>query len=192
MHLMPLDACDVGSIVGIDPGTETLGLACIKFSVSSLRIVGTSAHTFTGSKLGMNQWIAAIHSNRYSRLQAHRMNLIFQFNHYQPNIIVCESSFFNPRRPNAFSALVEVLDTVRDAVLAYDNTLALHLIDPPSVKKAVGASGASGKESVKEAVLKLTDELQYQGDICLDQLSEHAIDAIAVAYSKLNEYRRRG
>lgn len=192
MHLMPSHACDVGSIVGIDPGTETLGLACIKFSVSSLSIVGTYAHTFIGSKLGMNQWIAAIHSNRYSRLQAHRLNLIFQFEHYQPNVVASESPFFNPRRPNAFAPLVETLDMIRDALVAYDNMLPLHLIDPPSVKKAVGASGGSGKDSVRDGVLKLADELKYQGEIPLDQLSEHAIDAVAVAYSKIVEYRRRG
>lgn len=184
---MPADASDIFSIVGIDPGTETLGFACIKLSLTSLDIVGTYAHTFIGSKLGMNEWTGLVHTNRMARLDAHRQNLIRQFEFYEPNHVVCESPFFNPTRPNAFAPLVETIDTIRRALQAYDNCMPLYLVDPPTLKKAVGATGGAKKDAVRDAVLKLADKLNYQGDTPLEELSEHAIDGIGAGLSKVNE-----
>ena len=53
------------------------------------------------------------------------------------------------------------------------------MIDPSTIKKAVNASSFADKQNVKKAVMSLVD-INYEGNI--DELDEHAIDALAVGY----------
>jgi hypothetical protein len=189
LHLLPGDASRVGSILGIDPGTQSLGTGIIDIDVTTLEIVRSTATTFVGDKLGPNRWLANVHSDRFARLDAHRRNLLELLHLVQPISVVCESPFFNSRRPQAFSALVETVDMVRHAVWEYDQNMVLDLIDPPSVKRAVNAAGNAGKDDVHLAISKIS-EFKYSGLIPFASLDEHSIDALAVAYSKLIEYRK--
>jgi Holliday junction resolvasome RuvABC endonuclease subunit len=129
------------------------------------------------------------HSARFARLHSHYVNLRMTFEYTRPVIVVCESPFFNAKRPQAYGALVETLSAVRRALWEYDPYMQLYLIDPPRVKRAVGAAGNAGKDDMRTAVLKLAQELRYQGPVPLECIDEHSIDAIAVGYSKLVEFR---
>ena len=51
-----------------------------------------------------------------------------------------------------------------------------------TAKKAVGAPGNADKDKMKECVIKNYGYF-YHGDTPVDELDEHSIDAIAVAYS---------
>lgn len=175
-------------IIGIDPGSEMLGVSCLTIDVRTLDIINTQACTFTGSKLNMNLWMEQIHSTRFSRIAAHKENLKHIFQICQPVAIVCESPFYNPRRPNAYGVLVETLDAIRHSVWEYDQCIPLDLIDPPTVKRAVGGKGNADKIEMKRLVLSLPD-LNFTGTIPLECVDEHAIDAIAVAYSRIIHYR---
>lgn len=173
------------NIIGIDPGSETLGLAVITFDVTNMQIVSTQAKTFTGSKLpGMNDWDINTHSARFSRINAHADNLLGLLHHYQPLQIASESPFFNPGRPMAFEVLVEVLNAIRRTVYAYDPWRHLYMIDPPTVKNAVGAKGNADKNVMKLAVSDLRPELKIINDHQYDMFDEHSIDAISVAYTR--------
>jgi Holliday junction resolvasome RuvABC endonuclease subunit len=175
-------------LLGIDPGSETLGVACLSVDANTLEIVNTQAITFIGSKLGMNPWMTNVHSARFARIAAHKENLKRVFSQTLPVAIACESPFYNPRRPNAFEVLVETLDMIRQAVWEYDQHLALDLVDPPTVKISVGAKGNADKDVMRAKILALPN-LNFTGSIPLHLLDEHSIDAIAVAYSKLQQYR---
>lgn len=188
LHLMPENASDVATIVGIDPGSETLGICLMSFNVTTLEIVSTQAQTYIGSKLGMSRWILDYQSERFARIHAHKANLGRILLYKRPITVACESPFYSSRRPGAFSALTEVISALRYACFEYDPRLPFTLIDPPSAKIAVGAKGNSKKEQVQEAVLKLPD-LNYIGEVPLAQLDEHSIDSIAIAYSKIQEWR---
>lgn len=187
-HIPPNNPYPV--ILGIDPGSETLGVSCLVIEPVSLQIVSTQAMTFIGSKLNMNAWMESVHSARFARIDAHKENLKQLFTLTRPVCVVCESPFYNPRRPQAYGVLVETLDAIRHAVWEYDQHLGLNLIDPPTVKRSVGAKGNADKDVMKQSVCALTD-LNYQGQVPLSLLDEHSIDAIAVAYSKLVEFRNK-
>jgi Holliday junction resolvasome RuvABC endonuclease subunit len=64
------------------------------------------------------------------------------------------------------------------------------MIDPPSVKKAVGATSHAKKDEVKAALARLPD-LNYNGPVPLEMLDEHSIDALAVAYCRLKILREQ-
>lgn len=179
----------IASIVGIDPGTVNLGIAILWFDVVTLEIKGCHAKTYNGTKMGSEgTWDSLSYGDRYARIRLHEENLFRLFQQEKPLFIVAESPFFNQRHPMAYGALTEVVCGIRSAVKRYDGWKALYTIDPPSVKKAVGAKHNADKHAVKEKVMALED-LQYDGDVPLSALDEHSIDAIAVAVARLNLLR---
>lgn len=175
------------SIIGLDPGTETLGVGVLYVELEDFRIVSSSAKTYRGSKLaGKADWISEVHGDRTGRIEAHLHNLVQIFREVRPMDIACESPFSNKKFPQSFGALVETLSAIRRAVMQYDIWKPLHLVDPPSVKNAVGVKGnkggPEGKALMLQALLRLAGEFNYNGVIPFDQLDEHSVDALAVAY----------
>jgi len=190
IHLMPThsDESPYASIVGVDPGTDTLGLSSIYFDPVTLRIEKSYALTLVGSKCRINEHLVNIHSHRFARLAALEENIVGFLLYHQPIAVVCESPFFNAKRPQAYGALTEATNMIRHAVWRYDQECELNMIDPPSVKRAVGAKGNADKKDMMKAVCALPD-LRYIGLPLLSELDEHSIDALAVSYSKLSAYR---
>ena len=71
------------------------------------------------------------------------------------------------------------------ALHLWDDYKPLYMIDPPSVKKAVGAQTRGDKDAVKKAI-KLIKELEM---VNFNNLDEHSIDATAVGYCELLRLR---
>lgn len=171
-------------IVGIDPGTETLGFSELRFDIQSLEITGWCANTYYGSKLlHGSAWIARTHGGRYSRLRAHRKNLIALLNQIEPFMIACESPFINMRTPQVYGALTEAVYEIRRAVTEHSSWKVLHLVEPSVAKNAIGAKGGADKEAVRAAIEKI-DELVRTADVSISELDEHSLDGLAVAYAQ--------
>jgi Holliday junction resolvasome RuvABC endonuclease subunit len=186
LHI-PQDSATTANIIGIDPGSENIGVACIEFDINTLAIVNTQAFTITGSKLMVkDSWLIETHGERIARIKALKERLIEIFCEVNPLMIACETPFFNPRRPNAFAVLVEVLLAIKEAVRDFDFWKVVYSIDPPTVKKSVYAPGNADKVKMKESIMALPD-IKFKGNITLDKLDEHSIDAIAVAYCRYRE-----
>ena len=187
MLVMPANSSSVVSLIGIDPGTDTLGVANIYFDVQTLQIVSTQARTFHGAKDSKGSWIADVHGDRWGRIESHHTRLLQLFNDYRPLEVACEAPFINRRQPQAGLALTEVVALIRHALLRHDSWKRLHMLDPPTVKNAVGVSGRTGgpdgKKLMRTAVLGMP-WLNYNGEIPIEELDEHSIDAIAVAYCR--------
>lgn len=182
-----LDPKRTACIIGIDPGTEHLGLCSIHFDVITLELKAIRAYTFVGTKLPyFSQAIALTHGDKAARLAAHKENLIHVFRLLRPLAVASESPFFNMLRPNAYGPLVETITTIREALYEYDPYSVLHMIDPPSVKNAVGAKGGAKKEQVQEAILRLNGIPFADGGPQV--WSEHARDSFAVAYARYRAY----
>lgn len=186
MLKMPVGASSIASIVGIDPGSDTLGVGIVYFDVATLQIVASQAFTLNGTRNGRGSFATEIHGDRFGRINSHCEELLRVFRMVQPLEIACESPFMSRRRPAAFGALTEVVCAVRQAAMLYDVWKPLEMIDPPTVKRAVGVSGKTGgpegKKLMQKAVLLLAETFHYDGDVPLAQLDEHSIDALAVAY----------
>jgi hypothetical protein len=81
---------------------------------------------------------------------------------------------------------------LRNAVFDYDPSMVLWGIDPISVKKNVGfevrrkMTKQQLKEGVRDALRKL--RLNWADGVNLEALSEHAVDAIAVALWEARKY----
>jgi Holliday junction resolvasome RuvABC endonuclease subunit len=197
MLVIPEGASPVGCIVGIDPGSDTLGFAALAVNVMTLEIVESVAFTFSGSKLANDGWYGDMHGARAARIAALSEKVAQQLRFYQPNLVASESPFYSQFRPQAYGALTETVDAIRNAVWSYDCWLDLFMIDPPTVKKSVGArnptkdmSHDEKKSLVKWALMALPD-LNYNGPTPLNMLDEHSIDALAVAYTRLRILREQ-
>lgn len=170
-------------LMGIDPGTDTLGLSIMKIDPLSYAIIESSATTFHGRKVtGYNSLLEATHGSRIARLHAHRQNLYEQFCIHRPTVVASETPFFNRFRPNAFGPLVETMWCIREALWMYDQRLPLVEISPRSMKQTVGLKNKIGKDDVKLALLGLKDILKISESELLS-LDEHAIDALGIVYT---------
>jgi Holliday junction resolvasome RuvABC endonuclease subunit len=173
-------------IIGIDPGTETLGVSVLDVSLTTNQIVLQYVSTYTATqliRLFHLQWISQVHGDRIARLKAHEENLYSLFTTFRPHEIVSESPYLG-RFPAAYAALVECMSVIRSAVMRYDFRMPLHTLDPPTVKTRLGVSGKSGdKTHMREGLLRLPD-LENPQRIPIELLDEHSIDAMAVAYTR--------
>jgi Holliday junction resolvasome RuvABC endonuclease subunit len=189
MLTMPEGGDDWFNICSIDPGTMSLGFGVITVGVGALDIRSSTAKTYKADKMIPKEaWVSETFGERFARLAALEEALLIDFCLYQPLMIVAESPFFNPGRPMAYGALIETLAVIRSAVRRYDVWRQLYLVDPPSVKNAVGARGDGSKDAVKKRILAMT-ELNYCGPTPLNELDEHSIDALAVGYARLQAIR---
>lgn len=177
-------------IVGIDPGSVTLGACVIDLDLQTRTETLVDVRTFDASK-NMRDYhnLSRIHGDRCARLQIHEDSLTGYFSVFKPHAIISEAPFLG-RFPQAFAALTECVTAIRRAVMRYDRFMPLHIADPMTVKSAVGVhrmgrkdKGALSKENVHAAVMQLP--LLNPGQIDLASLDEHSIDAIAVARSRI-------
>lgn len=182
MIVIPETSGRVASIVAIDPGTINCGAAVLKFDLVTMEIVSTDAFTLIGEKLHKdNIWMAEAHGERLSRVHFIINRLVELFEKERPFDVVSESPFFSRRRPQAFASLTEFVTSLRWALMRYDAWMTLTTIDPPSVKIAVGAEVQGGKESVRQAILKMLPTLNYTGAVPFLNLGPDAVDALAIA-----------
>lgn len=181
------DADDTFFLMSIDPGTSTLGFCLYKIHVETLEIVDIFAWTVDATRLAYyRDDVAEIHGEKFARIIAHKKNLANVLSFYAPLIVVCETPFFNRLRPSAGGPLFELYATIEQTVFEWDHCKPLYGVDPRTVKKNVKAQG-NKKPDMIAAMVKIP-ELQCAN---LDLLDEHAIDAVAVGYTKILELRAK-
>lgn len=174
-------------IIGIDPGSTTLGFSIIEYDARTFSIIRTYAHTLNAGKMKLNLQDIENHSERYARIYEISEAMYESFIELRPNLVISESPFMALKQPTAYAALVEVVFAIRTALRKYDPLMSLNLIDPPRAKNAVGAPGNAKKDQVKEAVEKILPALHFdeiESGCTFLELDEHAVDGIAIAYSR--------
>lgn len=182
----PFDDDDTYRIVGIDPGTSTLGISVIEVDSSgNLSLVW--CETIKGARfLKKYPDLEEVHGSRFTRLYGYKHWLYEFFQNWQPNAVVCEANFMG-RFPAAYAALTESVMVIREAALMYDVNISFTTIDPPSVKVSVGVPGKSkDKELVRQAIRNLP--LKYTLPQRLPNLDEHSCDSIAVGYWRAKQH----
>jgi Holliday junction resolvasome RuvABC endonuclease subunit len=177
----------IGRIIGIDPGSTTLGCSMLEYDVRTLEITRLCAYTFNADKMRLDELITLNHSERYARILALSDALHDVFVANPPNHIACESPFLKRRFPQAFAVLTEVVFGVRLAVRRYDPTMELDLVDPPTAKKAVGIvrkEDMSSKTKVHERLKALLHDKfdEAHSAASFAELDEHSTDGGAIAY----------
>jgi Holliday junction resolvasome RuvABC endonuclease subunit len=117
------------NILGIDPGTDTI----LRSSILTVMIEKVSRF------LDEDSFEVQMHSAKYSRLRLISEKFSQVLTVYNPTVVASEAPFFNRFRPNAYAPLVETVFTLQRTLHLWDDYKPLYIIDPPSVKKAVGA-----------------------------------------------------
>lgn len=187
LYLPPHEQTDL-CIIGIDPGSETLGVCELRFTPQNYQVTAIKPFTFHASKLEFNLQFFEVHGNRLQRIFALQQALTHLFTQLRPSVIGSESPFMSIRRPQAYGALVEVVSAIQQAVVNYNPYQSLHMVEPPRVKNAVGAKGNADKDAVRSAMSQNV-EIMSTLQTPLSSLDEHSVDATAVAYSILQSYR---
>jgi Holliday junction resolvasome RuvABC endonuclease subunit len=132
-----------------------------------------------GSKNHYYDWVLENHSERHNKLLGHTKKLTQHFEQARPIAVASEAPFYNRLRPTAYEALLSTVNAVRQAVINYSYWMPLETVEPRTVKMAIGAMGNADKTMVKQALLK-HDIYKHIENV--DKLTEHEIDAVAVAY----------
>ncbi len=176
------------TLISIDPGLNNVGVAIYKIELLPVfKICRIEAFTLSAPRLVDD---CGLDDEDYSERTIKRHVILRHFKkileNHTPDIVVCESPFFNPKMPSSFAVLTEVVASLFDQVILFNSRCQFSVLAPKLVKKTFSIAGKKGKDVVKEAVAAvslLTDVLVND----IDGLDEHSIDAIAVGYSWIIE-----
>jgi Holliday junction resolvasome RuvABC endonuclease subunit len=167
----------------IDPGLNNTGVAIYTVDSETSNITTIDAFTIecdnSHIETGMDP---EAFSERFIKL--HKLTIAIQrvMMTYNPSVVVCESPFFNRFRPTAYSALVQVIHVLQEAIYYFNPNIGFSTLEPLLIKKHVGAGMMKGKLDVKKVVSENSFIMsRLVRDI--DTLDEHAIDAIAIGYA---------
>ena len=175
------------TILSIDPGTTTLGFAIIKVDILTDKIVEAFAWTVDATRLAFYlDETVNLHGDKFARIISHKRNFENVLRFYKPLVVAAETPFFNRRRPSAGGPLFEFFSTLEQTVFEWDRYKPIYKFEPRTVKLKVGATAGAKKHEVK-AALEDIDELK---DVSMSFLDEHAIDALAVGYTYLQQLRK--
>lgn len=106
------------------------------------------------------------------------IELITEFN---PDYIVTEDAFYNPRTPNAFVSLLQWINVVEMVAYSMYNK-PVYRIPTRSAKLCVSGSGDGDKVNIQTAIMNRED-IVFKQKKQAEQLSEHVSDSIAVGYA---------
>jgi Holliday junction resolvasome RuvABC endonuclease subunit len=109
-----------------------------------------------------------------------RDNVAALIEEFQPDHVIIEDAFYNPKMPNAFASLLQCICVV--AMLCRDRfNKTIHRIPTRSAKQTIFGSGGANKQDVISAVLNCEHIVFKQKKNSIN-LTEHEADSIAIGY----------
>lgn len=168
-------------MLSLDPGSRTMGLAIVEYDyLSKKRSILFTVTLDVDEGLKSYRQMEEVLGTRPVRLKLIKEFLTGHLQDFQPDIVVMESPFAGSN-VQAFKILVDVMKMIEEATTEYGANIALLKIDPPTVKKVHGVPGNSSDKSLMLAAVSNVSELELSDGLCFKDMSEHEIDAIAVA-----------
>lgn len=169
-------------IIGIDPGGNT-GIAVIYVDTATCEITKVSTYNLNLDILtGDIEYYR--HIKRVGRLVKFAKRL---FRWLTPQMICMETAFLNSRFPQAVMALSTYIAAINIALYNADIITARRDYPPKLVKSTIGAGGTATKDDMLLAITSIS-ELSN----CIDTsiLTEHEVDALAIAYIGYREFKQ--
>ena len=175
------------NILGIDPGISNMGLNVTKYDTvfntyKSIVTKNISLNDMVIPNMGI---IIDSHTDRFAKLMAFKPFLSKYIEDNDIDVISCEAAFFNPTRPAAYAALIEVIQTIREVTLTVDKYTQMYTYPPMYIKKnimhSIGVKTGVKKEDMLAAILTIDELTKHISDI--DRLTEHEIDSLAVTHT---------
>ena len=165
-------------IIGIDPGNH-IGLSVLYVNPKDLSINSIFTKTITLERLLDGK-------NMVDRLILLRSIISDIYYSFLPTSIAIETSFLNMRYPKAVIQLSQYVGVIELSFLEIDPTLKIFKYAPMYVKSVVSGKGIANKDDMAIAI-KNNNELNKL--INADLVTEHEVDATAIAYTSLLEFR---
>lgn len=171
-------------ILSFDPGSTTMGWSVSIYNKKTgnltVKRFGTMEPKKVVSRVAMREQTEK-YGTRLMSLSYIKEQMIEILRIHQPHCIVAESAFFCSRFPNAFAALVQVVNVI-DMVAMELMKVQVYKISPKLAKHAMTGKGTSGKLDMITAV-KNSEHIKFQQRKNLDDMTEHEADSIAIAYA---------
>ena len=172
-------------IYGIDPGSTSLGVGKILVDPKTRDISSIEAYTVSSSKEVAGSYIRPLNHDELDadgRMSYITPRVLEVMKGSMPDLLVFEEPFMNRSRPMAYGVLLrQVLGLSYDIRQAYPRLFQVRF-SVQSCKASIGASGIKGKDVIKEYMREFEGLKDFLPDN-YEELSEHAIDAILVAYT---------
>ena len=166
--------------LGIDPGNN-LGISLLEIDPSNLNILGISTHRYIldrhidhDEQIMLSKWFVI------EDIVAHIANT------YQPYVVAMEAAFLNVRYPNAIITLGSYTTILEKSLSTFLRHNRIFKYPPKYVKKTLGDGNADKEDMMINvgAIKEISDKIDTR------LLSEHEVDATAIAYTALLEVRK--
>ena len=172
-------------ILSIDPGCNFTGVTIMELAVDgSIHVI--FVETIKTNKLLTNmQDVIYRHGERFTKnlIVTARITKLLQL--YTPSLVVSEAPYLG-KFPQAFAALVEVINGIKLAVYTHDPSLEFFTIEPSVVKRNLKVSGTSkDKGLIKQALL--LQPTTYESYLDVNTFDEHSCDSVAVGLAACTE-----
>lgn len=173
------------TFLAIDPGLNNVGIAIYKIQLNPFEFISIEAFTLKADKMVDQSGLDDDdHGERAHKLRTVEYALNAILEREDPCWVVCESPFFDRRKPGSYGVLMEVLSNITRTILNYNPLIRFSMVEPQLVKKVFGVAGIKGKEVVAEAVQK--NQVVMSALITpFKDLDDHGIDAVAVGWTHI-------
>lgn len=165
------------NIIGLDPGNN-LGVSVIEVDSSDLTIKNILTRRYILDKHVGNEPLL-----KWNLIENIISSLLSDFN---PYIVAMESAFLNVRYPKAIITLGAYTTILELTISKYLNSNRIFKYPPKYIKKILGTGNADKVDMMKN--VSSIKELNNKIDVTI--ISEHEIDATAIAYTALLEVRK--
>ena len=170
-------------VLGIDPGTNHTGFAIVDHDFDTQETNVVTAFTIDRIYLLQQKpWLVETYGERETAVLGYADVFRWLLDTYSPDAVITEAPFMG-RFPKAFAALVELVTSFRNTSMTWDCTIAFQTVQPTAVKKSVGAVVSRDKNDMRNAMLAAN----LLSDILLEDLDEHAVDAVCVCLHLIKE-----
>lgn len=170
-------------LLGIDPGINNTGYSVGIFDPKTDVLVIKDYGVICANALTRKERKADYETYRnVASLSVYADEIEKLLVQHKPDYVACESSFYNPRMPNAYLSLSLCIHTIK-TVLYEKHRKLLNMIAPSEAKLAV-ATGLADKTVVQEAIHNRKDLIiKHTKAKPMEKMVEHEADSIAIMYA---------
>lgn len=169
-------------VLSIDPGTNYTGVTFWTLDDYTLDIIDINSFTIDLTTISYEV-------ERFKIVQ--RINMLTNIlekwiDIYKPYYLVIEAGFINMLRPAAYGPIANTIFAIENLFIAKSGTYNVIEYPPKYVKQYVSV-GTADKDDIKSAVSTISDITKF---VNIDDLSEHAIDSLAIGYTFIDTIRK--
>ena len=170
-------------LLAIDPGTNFCGVTFCSQNNGILQVHHSELINVSyNPKTDQEKLITNKYGLRFLKIERIITKLQSIIQAYSISAIAIEGPFYSALRPQAHSALVEVVYAIKSNI-AYPLDIPMTIVEPLLVKKHFALKHMAKKEEMLTALHTRIANSTVTPLISIDTLSEHEIDAIAIAYT---------